>query len=127
MYKSVDEIVTDMSQVYDVLNADSECSEIYTNIGSLSIQINFIDLNGWVTQIVENGKCSIQKGKVGDAPVQEYISSETFEKIFLGEIEAPEAAMAGRINFEGDFSKMLLLQPVLQKTRVAFIKVRSDK
>ncbi len=127
MYKNVDEIIADMEKVYEELNQDQECNEIYKNIGSLTIQINYTDFNEWITQQIENGRCCMLKGKVGEAPVQEYIDSQTFKKVFSGEMQAPEAAMSGLINFEGDFSKMLLLQPVLEKTCNAYRKVITSK
>lgn len=127
MYQNVDEIIETMSRVYEILNADQDCKELYGNIGDLSMQIKYTDFNEWVTQIVEKGECNLVKGQVGEAHVQEFISSETFNEIFTGVIQAPEAAMAGKISFEGDFSKMLLLQPLLDKTREAYIKVTKER
>jgi putative sterol carrier protein len=120
-YNNSDEIIRDMTRVYERMNEDEEVKEILNNIGALKLHINYTDLDEWVTQSIENGKISLLKGKVGDAPVAEQISSETFLEIFSGKVEPPEAAMAGKINFEGDFSKMLVLQPLLGKTRDTYI------
>ncbi len=122
-YNNSDEIIRDMTRIYERMNEDEEVKEILNNIGSLKLHINYTDLDEWVTQSIENGKIALLKGKVGDAPVSEQISTETFVEIFSGKVEPPEAAMAGKINFEGDFSKMLVLQPLLGKTRDAYIEL----
>jgi putative sterol carrier protein len=122
-YNNSDEIIRDMTRIYERMNEDEEVKEILNNIGSLKLHINYTDLDEWVTQSIENGKIALLKGKVGDASVSEQISSETFVEIFSGKVEPPEAAMAGKINFDGDFSKMLVLQPLLGKTRDAYIEL----
>lgn len=120
-YNNADEIIRDMTKVYEQMNEDEEVKEILKNIGTFKLHINYTDLDDWVTQSIENGKIFLLKGKVDDAPVAEQINTETFLDIFSGKVEPPEAAMAGKINFEGDFSKMLVLYPLLGKTRKAFI------
>ncbi len=126
-YASVDEIFEDMTKVYAKMNENPEAKEILENIGELRLHINYTDLDEWVTQEVAGGKVCIQKGQIGEAPVREQIDTDSFVQIMSGEVDPPVLAMAGKVNFEGDFARVLVLQPLLEHTIKAFREVQEEK
>lgn len=123
MYTNENDIVRDMNIVYGKMMEEAEVQAILKDVGQLIMHIEYTDLSKWVTQRVQDGKVELLLGKVGEPDVVEHIASETFVQIMSGEIEPPEAAMAGKVSFDGDFSKMLQLQPILEPTRKYFNEV----
>lgn len=114
IYTNVNDIGKDLNKVYEILHKKTELLEIINKIGCMYIHFEFIDINEWATLFIEGNKLHFSNGRIGKATVIEHITTELFTKIISGELNAPNAAMAGKFKVEGDLYKLMEFQPVLE-------------
>jgi len=105
-----DEVIKEGCQGYDV---------------SVEFEIEDLDLLFWVHFL--DGQFSGGLGEFpGEAMVELSLSSEVFDGMFSGELDATEAAMSGELAFSGDVSAAMGLQSLQDDMNRVYVASREE-
>lgn len=105
-----DEVIKEGCQGYDV---------------SVEFEIEDLDLLFWVHFL--DGQFSGGLGEFpGEAMVELSLSSEVFDGMFSGELDATEAAMSGELAFSGDVSAAMGLQSLQDDMNRVYVATREE-
>lgn len=105
-----DEVIKEGCQGYDV---------------SVEFEIEDLDLLFWVHFL--DGQFSGGLGESpGEAMVELSLSSEVFDGMFTGELDATEAAMSGELAFSGDVSAAMGLQSLQHDMNRVYVATREE-